>query len=298
MADKFLYPQTKKYDVHENRSLANGSVITFNVPSYGTVDDIILRFTNSGVAATSANVISSIGKIAVNINGEQIINCTVERLYDFYKMLGNEVYQPAAMTGVISLNLGRLLFKLPSNEDFFAWGCMNIDTIQVQVYCNTLSNVTDCELSTIRRSVDSNMGSYIKLISYPQAMAAAGISTVDNLPRDSNEGYLCIMANAGTGGVISQGECVVNGTNIFQPQAQDVNDYVVNNYGLAAVSGYFNYCFADGAIKGVLPMMGVTELRLKTTFTTAPTTGVYDLLACSIRNIPQSMMNAINVAAE
>lgn len=296
MADKFLYPQTKKYDVHENRSLTNGSVITFNVPSYGTVDDIILNFTNSGAAATAANVKSSIGKIALNINGEQVINCTVERLYDFYKMLGNEVYQ-GTQTGTISLNLGRLLFKLPSNEDFFAWGCNNIDTIQVQVYCGTLSGVTDCELSTVRRSVTANMGSYIKLISYPQPMAAAGISTVDTLPRDANEGYLTIMA-AASGGTISLGECVVNGTNIFQPMTQGVNDYVVNNYGLAAVSGYFNYCFADGAIKGVLPMMGVTELRLKTTFTVAPTSGVYDLLACSIRNIPESMMAAINVAAE
>jgi hypothetical protein len=297
MADKFLYPQTKKYDVHENRSLSNGSVITFNVPSYGTIDDIILSFTNSGAIATAANVKSSIGKIALNINGEQVINCTVERLYDFYKMLGNEVYQ-GTQTGAISLNLGRLLFKLPSNEDFFAWGCNNINTIQVQVYCGTLSSVTDCELSTVRRSVTSNLGSYIKLISYPQAMAAAGISTVDTLPRDANEGYLTIMAAAGTGGVISQGECIVNGTNIFQPMTQAVNDYVVNNYGLSAVSGYFNYCFADGAIKGVLPMMGVTELRLKTTFTTAPTSGVYDLLACSIRNIPDSMMNAIRVDAE
>lgn len=293
MADKFLYPQTKKYDVHENRSLSSGAVITYNVPSYGTIDDILLSFGNSGAVAAVADVKSSIGKIAVNINGEQVINCTVERLYDFYKMLGNEVFQPATQTGVISLNLGRLLFKLPVNEDYFAWGCANIDTIQVQVYCNTLSNITDCELTTIRRSVSSKLGSYIKLISYPQAMAAAGISTVDTLPRDSNEGYLSVLASA-NGGTISQGECIVNGTNIFQPMSQAVNDYVVNNYGLSAVSGYFNYCFADGDIKGVLPMMGVTELRLKTTFTVAPTSGVYDLLACSIRNIPASMMAAIN----
>jgi len=40
-------------------------------------------------------------------------------------------------------------------------------------------------------------------------------------------------------------------------------------------------------------MQGVTELRLKTTFSEAPTSGSYDLLAISIRNVPTAMMNAV-----
>ena len=69
---------------------------------------------------------------------------------------------------------------------------------------------------------------------------------------------------------------------------------VVSQRDYAPVTGYFNYLFADRSMRGFLPMMGVTELRLKTNFTTPPTGGVYDLLACTIKNIPQAMLNAYN----
>lgn len=286
--------QIKKQLVHENKTLGNATILTFNVPSFDTIDNIFLRFSNSGAPATKANIISSIGKIAVNINGEQVINTSAKRIYDFYSFLGNEVNQTTP-ENVISLNLARMVFIAPEVEDYFAWGCSNINTIQVQVYCNnTVSSVTDCELSTERRPIASSLGSYLKLISYPQAMANAGTSTVDSLPRDSNEAYLAILASAEAGGVISQGECVMNGVSIFDPIAQALDDAVVSHRGYQPVSGYFNYLFADRSIKGLLPMAGVTELRLKTVFSSAPTAGVYDLLACTIKNVPQVMLDKYN----
>ena len=75
--------------------------------------------------------------------------------------------------------------------------------------------------------------------------------------------------------------------------SQAENDYICSARGLAPVSGVFNYSFSDGSIKSILPMQGVTELRLKTTFSTAPTSGSYDLLAVSIRNVPEAMMKAV-----
>ena len=69
---------------------------------------------------------------------------------------------------------------------------------------------------------------------------------------------------------------------------------VVSSRDYAPVSGYFNYLFADRSRRGFLPMMGVTELRLKTNFSAAPTAGVYDLLACTIKNVPAEMMTAYN----
>lgn len=287
--------QIKKALIHETKSLTANTILTFNVPSFDTIDDIMLEFTNSGAASTTANIKSSVGKIALNINGEQVINTTITRLFDFYSMLGNEVQQSARPANVVNLNVGRLMFLLPENEDYFAWGCSNINTIQVQVYCNgTVTGVTDCTLITERRSVQNVLGSYVKLISYPQSMSAAGISTVDTLPRDSNEAYLSVMASQETGGVIASGECVVNGVNIYDNISSAVNAMVVSQRDYAPVTGYFNYLFADRSMRGFLPMMGVTELRLKTNFTTAPTGGVYDLLACTIKNIPQAMLNAYN----
>lgn len=287
--------QIKKVLIHETKNLANSTILTFNVPSFDTIDDIYLSFHNAGAAATKDDIVSSIGKVALNINGEQVINTTAQRLYDFYSSLGNEVNQDGRPENVLNLNLGRLMFLLPENEDYFAWGCSNINTIQVQVYCNnTVTDVTDCQLVTERRPISTTLGAYIKLISYPQAMSAAGISTVDTLPRDSNEAYLSVMAAAETGGSITAGECVINGVNIYDAISSDVNDMVVCSRDYAPVDGYFNYLFADRSRRGFLPMQGVTELRLKTTFGTAPTAGVYDLLACTIKNIPAAMLEAYN----
>lgn len=287
--------EIKKALIHETKSLSANTILTFNVPSFDTIDDIMLEFTNSGAASTTANIKSSVGKVALNINGEQVINTTISRLFDFYSMLGNEVQQTARPANVVNLNVGRLLFLLPENEDYFAWGCSNINTIQVQVYCNgTVTGVSDCTLITERRPVQNALGAYVKLISYPQSMSAAGISTVDTLPRDSNEAYLAVMASEEAGGSISNGECVVNGVNIYDNISAGVNAMIVSQRDYAPVSGYFNYLFADRSRRGFLPMLGVTELRLKTTFASAPTAGVYDLLACTIKNIPAAMLEAYN----
>lgn len=284
--------QVKKILIHENKTVTAGAILTYNVPSFDTIDDIILEFTNNGAAATKDAILSAVGKIALNINGEQVVNVPLARLYDIYTSLGSEVTQNVSNS--IGLNIGRYLFKDPNNEDYFAYGCADVQTIQVQVYLNsTTTNVTDCQLSTIRRATLTKLGSFIKVIDYPQTMSATGISTVDTLPRDSNEAYLCIHAHNG-GGTITQGECVVQGVNVIDPISQSLNDYIVNARGLSAVSNVFNYAFCDGSIKGILPMQGVTELRLKTTFSKAPTAGTYDLVAVSIRNVPAVMLNAVS----
>jgi len=284
--------QLKKVLVHESKAITAGAILTFNIPSFDTIDDIVLEFTNSGAAATLANIKSGIGKVALNINGEQVINVPFTRLCDVYNSLGVEVTQ--GLVNCLGLNIGRYLYKDPNNEDYFAFGCANIQTIQLQVYCNgTVTGLTDLQVSTVRRSTNSVLGSFIKVIDYPQTMASTGTSTVDTLPRDSNEAYLEILAHNG-GGVISAGECVVNGNSVYDPISQSLNDYIVNARGLAAVSGNFNYSFSDGSIKGCLPMQGVTELRLKTHFSTAPTGGTYDLVAVSIRNVPEVILKAVS----
>lgn len=284
--------QVKRIFQHDSKPVNKAAVLTYTIPSFEVIDDIVLEFKNAGAAAAKANILTSINKIALAINGEQVINCKLSQLYDVYASLGQEVTQN--INNVIGLNIGRYLFKDPVTEDYFAYGCANVQTIQLQVYCAaTVTDVTDLSISTIRRNFKANLGSYIKIINYPQNMNSTGISSVDTLPRDANEAYLSIMANAG-GGTISQGECVVNGNNIYDPMTAAENDYIVSARGLAPVSGTFNYSFSDGSIKSILPMQGVTELRLKTTFSATPTSGSYDLLAVSIRNVPSAMMAAVS----
>lgn len=285
--------QIKKVYVHDTKPVSAGAVITTTIPSFATIDDLILKFTNNGAAATKANIIAAIGKVALAINGEQVINCNLSQLYDVFAFLGNQV-QEDALTNTVSLNLGRLIMKQNQNKDFFAWGCQNIQTIQVQVYCNAATTgVTDCQFLTERRDFNSTLGSYIKVINYPQNMATTGYSTVDTMPRDTNDGYLAVLADNG-GGAIATGECTMNGANVIDEVSTEVMQYVSQARGFKNVAGYFNYLFSDGSARGVLPMNGVTDLRFKTNFTTAPTAGVYNLLAISVKNMPLQMVQAVN----
>jgi len=283
--------QVKYINVHESKAVSAGAILTFNLPSYKTIDDIILTFTNSGAAATDANIRSSIDKISLNINGEQVINTPLSTILDIYKFLGQEVWQTKP-ANVISLNIARLIFKNPVMEKLFAIGCRNVQTLQLQVYCGgTVTSVTDVQVATSRRNFDSDTVSYVKIINYPQTMASTGISTIDTLPRDNNDAYLFVLANNG-GGVISEGEAVLNGASIMQPIMQNTADYVASARGHQPVSGYFPYDFCDGSQAGAIPMAGVTELRFKTTFTTAPTASVYNLVAVTIKNVPDIIKNA------
>lgn len=285
--------QIKKVIVHETKPVSAGAVITTTIPSYETIDDILLKFTNNGAAAAKTDILAAIGKVALSINGDQVINCNLSQLYDVFEMLGNRI-QEKALTNTVSLNLGRLMMLLNGNKDFFAWGCANITTIQVQVYCNSeTTKVTDVQFVTERRSFTSSLTSYIKVINYPQNQNATGYSTVDTLPRDANDAYLAVMADNG-GGAIATGECTRNGANVIDEVSPEIMAYVSQSRGFKQVSGYFNYLFADGSARGALPMNGVTDLRFKTQFSTKPTNGTYNLLAVSIKNTPADMLSAIN----
>lgn len=286
--------QLKQIFQHDSKPISAGAVLTFNIPVFSTIDDIILEFTNSGAAASKTNIIAGVNKVAFSINGEQVINCPLRCLYDVYASLGNEVGQN--ISNVIGLNIARYLFKDPVTEDYFAFGNVGVQTLQLQVYCAaSVTDLTDLSISTIRRDINTNLGAFMKVIDYPQNMSSTGTSSIDTLPRDSNEAYMSVMVYNG-GGAISTGECVVNGTNVFDPMSQAENDYIVNARGLAPVSGVFNYSFSDGSIKSFLPMPNVTELRFKTVFGTAPTAGTYDMIAVTIKNVPTVMLEAFTAS--
>ena len=286
--------QVKRILTHGSDSVSAGKVVNLVCPPFDTIDDIQLSFTNSGAAATLANVLSSINRVEVTIDGQNWISAPLALLANLYTFMGNKAYTGTAQKNVFSLNIAKLMFDKPEDREFFAIGCNNVETIQIRVYCGTtVTGVTDVTLKTVRRSIQSDLNSFIQIIDYPQMMTAAGISTVENLPKDSTDSYLALLVAGGAGAVISQGECVLNGTAIINLTTQNEMEMNSQLRGFAPVSGIFPYVFADGTARSVLPMQGVTDLRIKTTFTTPPTSGTYDILAISIKNTPPAVIASV-----
>lgn len=285
--------QVKRIFTHGSDSVSASKVCNLQCPSFDTIDDLQLSFGNSGAAATLSNILSSINRIEVTIDGQNWVSAPIALLANLYTFMGNKAYTGTAQKNVFSLNIAKLMFDKPEDREFFAIGCLNVETIQVRVYCGTtVTGVTDVTLKTVRRSIQSSLGSYIQIIDYPQMMTAAGVSTVETLPKDSTDSYL-LCAVAANGGTITQGECILNGNSIINLTSQNEMDMNAQLRGFAPVSGIFPYLFADGTARSVLPMQGITDLRLKTTFSVAPTGGQYDILAVSIKNTPAAVIEAV-----
>ena len=285
--------QVKRIYTHGSDSISASKVCNLQCPPFDTIDDVQFVFTNNGAPATLSNILSSINRIDVTIDGENWISAPIALLANLFTFMGNKAYTGAAQINVFSVNIAKLIFDKPEDRDFFAIGCRNVETIQTRIYCgSTVTGVTDVTLKTVRRSIQSDLGSYIQIIDYPQTMNSTGWSVVDNLPRDSMDSYLFILA-AANGGTISEGEAVLNGNSIINVTDQNCMDMNAQLRGFAPVSGIFPYLFADGTARSVLPMQGVKDLRLKTNFTVAPTGGQYDLLAVSVKNTPAAVIAAV-----
>ena len=78
------------------------------------------------------------------------------------------------------------------------------------------------------------------------------------------------------------GECVVNTMPVYQKSRSACNNMLIAQRGFAPVSGVYNYGFSDGGTNDALSMKGVTDMRFKTTFSTANTAG-YTLVDVTMR---------------
>lgn len=285
--------QLKRIVRVQTKPISTNSVVSFDIKPYGTLDEIVLCFTNNGAAATQANILTSINQILFTVNGETVHSCDISQLYDVYRYAGQQVNQFATAPNTVSLNVGRYLFKSEALRDLFSFGTIGIDSIQLQVFCSgEITGITDVGVTSVRRAFDSVFqGSFVKCINYPQSFNATGTDEVDTLPRDSTDSYIAVIADA-AGGTISEIACVANGQYIIDPTRAEVVNQILACRGYSPLSGQAIFPFADGSGRSVMPMQGITEFRQKPTFSVAPPNGKYSLLAISVRNTPPQMLSA------
>lgn len=280
---------TRKLLKHASDTVATGKLVTFNIPAFDTICQMGLTFTNSGAPATLANIISSVTKITILINGEQTLNVSASDLSAIWTSLGTQV--AGSLVNSLPLMLGHLLYKLPEAEDAIGdIGCEKysqnqpVTNIQIQVQFGTVTGITDVQAYTerVNKGTGRNVTSAIvKLLTYTQT-GGLGQNEVDTLPRDSVMGHLFVLASAIGSTVISAGECLVNNDPVIQDADLATNAMLVAQRGYAQPSGCFLYSFTDGGMQDLLSMAGVTDFRLKTTLTTA---GSYNLVDCTVRAV-------------
>lgn len=209
--------------------------------------------------------------------------------------MGTRVQQ-TALTNVFSLNLGRLLYRFGIARDEFAWRCgkqgetnpsKKISSLIVQVTAAAeVTGITDVSLYSERLDIQAEWNdSYIQFNNNFQTFTGTGQSQVNTLPKNAEDLFLLAIAYNG-GGVISQGETLINNQNISRTVSLAVNNAINNLEGYGVISGAFVHNFMTGSINSGLFVNDITsELSVRTTFTTAPTAG-YDMPVLKIHNCP------------
>lgn len=276
----------KNIQLHETKPLTTGQAVTLQVPIFGTIENLILRFNLTGNApATEAAIRAQIGNIRLTFNGRDIVNASVSSILDAYEVMGNNVRENLGVDGNVELNLARLMLNDPSVRDNLGWGTADIQTIQVTVTAGTISTVLGVQAISGRINVNRVLGAYGKFISYPQSFNATGDHTVDTLPRDPDSAYAMVLADDGASGTITNGELRVNNITIMERVPRDTNQLILSSNRLVQPAGYFVYALNDGAQDSILPMQGVTDLRFITTFSVAPGAAGYTLTPLTINGL-------------
>jgi hypothetical protein len=277
----------KTNHVHESKTLTSAQDATLQVPVYGTIHDLMLRFaTAAGADGAEADIRSEISNIRVSLSGRDIINASTARLLDLYEAMSVNVGTPAAVAGVVELNIGRLLFTDPVARDVFALGTKDQTSIQITVTAGTLVNIASVQAFTSRTPEEKPLGAHCKFINYVQSFNSTGDHTVDTLPRDLNTAYLAVLVDDGAAGTITHGECRRNSLTIKERLRSSVNSLTLSNNRQAQPAGYFLYSFCDGSLASNLPMQGTTDLRFIQTFSVAPGAAGYNVAALTVVNPP------------
>lgn len=295
--------QTPIRNFEETKPITAGSMTPFNVNCYDVIRDLMVEFVNNGAPATLANCKSSINRLVVLINGMNVVDVKLSQIVDLFTYMGTRVNQ-TTLTNVFSLNMGRLLYQAGILRDEFAWRCgrtgnadptKKISSLVVQIYANaTVTDITDVNLYSIRKNVEADWNdSYIQFNNNVQSFSAVGQSQVNTLPKNANDLFLLAIAYNG-GGTIASGETLVNNVNVARNISLATNNAMNNLEGYGVIAGAFVHNYCDGTANSGLLVNDVTsELSVRTTFTTAPTTS-YDMPVLKVHNCPARIQALVN----
>lgn len=297
--------QILKPALDESKSATASSVVTFNVACSNVINNLFLRFANSGADAALADIVAGVDRILVQLKGVDILDCSAQQLVDLYNYLGAKRNGGLTLGATLPLNLGAQIYDWQGMENEFAWRCgkstetnpsKKIESINVQIFTNaSFANITDIELYSVRTPVEEDYnGCYVQYNRNPQNFAGTGQSQVNTLPKDTND-IMLLCATYNGGGTITSGETIYNNDNISRNMSASANTLLNCLSGFGQISNAYVYNYATGAANsGLLIESSGYQFSLRTTFSVAPTSGVYDMCLLKIHNPPARVLGLVS----
>lgn len=271
--------------------VAANTTATARIPTSGTHYGLFLFVKAAAGTATSiANIKTSITDIAVYHNGEQVMLATATFFLDMHKYYFDAYTGGAAnVAGIIPIPFAPYHFANFAERQIFAVGTKDMQSMTINITLGTLTNVSSIDVYS---EVDPSLrgrGQHIRIKRYPQSFATTGTHEVSTLPLEGpNVGYKCLHIELGTNpGVSDSVTFKVGGFAIYDTVVNAINT-VYSNFCRRTPQATYTYVDfgKNNSIVSFLPMVGLQDIRLLTSWTTTPTS--YNVYAEEIFGLGQS----------
>lgn len=270
------------------------------IPRYGRLWGLMLQFNNAGTVLTDLQLAVDVSLIRLVADGNEIHSVSGRDLLvylnrQFGPFANGSIYSTPNANGTLFLPMANLAYSDYVNQTATAMGLADVQNIFLEVTFSGAITSTACAVSMMCDLVAAPWSQYFSIATFPQTLVA-GVNEIQQLPKEADVNILQYMAiNTNAGAVtLDRFEVLVNSTPVLQlPRALTrVKEALMKKAsqipcvgtgaGLTALDAFFMDFNPTNDLATALPLNGITDQRLKLTYTNAA--GAMNIVRFANRN--------------
>lgn len=266
----FTFPTVRK--LGSIAGVANGALLTADIPNRGTHYGIFLRAkTSAGVLLTAAEIKADIGLVTLRIKGEPKIEATSTELLMLQKHYG-DADVASNVAGILPIFLTPRNLATWQEKRALAWGMKDVSSFTIEInLAASLAQLASLELFTLSSDEDRNLGTHVMLRRFGLSHASVSDQEVTSLLKDTQDiAYKALFISKPGSSTISGVSVKVDGSLVYDNVPEELNNVLIEDGNQKAQTGWYPVAFdKNGDLSGMLSMNGVKDFRPVISWATA-----------------------------
>lgn len=282
-------PVPYQLDIGNLPSVGSGIKSQLQVPKYGRIWGLMLQFANGATPLTDLQLANDVTLIRLVADGNEIHSVSGRDLVIYTNRMfsafsNGNVFATPANSGTLFLPLANMAFSDYVNQSATALGTSDIQNLFIEItFSAGAITATVCAISMFHDLVAAPWTQYLSIATFPQTLVA-GVNEIQQLPKEKDVNilqYMLVNTNAGAV-TLDRTEIIVNSQPVLQlPRAvARFKECLLkktaqipctgSGAGLTALDATFADFNVSNDLATALPLNGITDQRLKLTYTNAP----------------------------
>ncbi len=224
-----------------------GAKKTGNIPTTKTIHDLVFICKSSGgTGLTRSQFIADIASVVVRAGGTVIRELTVTQILDMYKHYQDDkvAFTPE---GILPIQFASNAFDLSQlNNDHAIGMILNGKPMNLTYEIIYKATVTTCASVEVRAIVDDRVqdfGRHTRIRPHTRSFSSTGIQDIADMPVGGADSVLLAYHFVLGSGVIKEITVSESQREVYNQVPRELMDYMLNNAGRKAQSGYFHLPF-------------------------------------------------------